>query len=116
MSSIAAREVAKEVLETVRAGKRPVLGQILIRKGYSKITATVPTQVTNTRSYKEVMLPAVRAMETERNRLIQFLSTKNLKRERYRDMIDGIDKLTKNIQLLTGGRTGDETFILNWEK
>jgi hypothetical protein len=108
MTSLPAKEVAREVLETVRKGKKPNLGKIIKSKGYALTTSTVPTQVTNTKSYQEEIFPVVHAMEVERNRIIDALSKKKLSKEKYRDMIDGLDKLTKNIQLLSGKKTSNE--------
>lgn len=105
MVSIPAQEVAKEVLENVRKGKRPNLGKIIKSKGYAETTSTVPTQVTNTKSYQDVIRPFVEQLEQERQRAIRALSNKNLDEERYKDLVDAIDKLTKNHQLLSGGAT-----------
>lgn len=115
MSSISAKEVAKEVLENIRKGIKPNLGKIIKSKGYSETTSTVPTLVTETRSYKEVINPVVEAMEAERNRIIVALSNKKLSKEKYRDLIDGLDKLTKNVQLLSGGRTSNESIKITFD-
>ena len=115
MSSISAKEVAKEVLENIRKGIKPNLGKIIKSKGYSETTSTVPTLVTETKSYKEVINPVVEAMEAERNRIIVALSNKKLSKEKYRDLIDGLDKLTKNVQLLSGGRTSNESIKITFD-
>lgn len=107
MPSIAAQNVAKEVISKVRKGERPILGKIIPKHGYSPSIATHPNKVTRTDSYKEVIEPIVSAMERERNRLIKAMSERELTGERYRDLTDGIDKLTKNIQLLSGGATAN---------
>lgn len=115
MSSLSAKLVAQEVLENVRKGIKPNLGKIIKSKGYSKATSTVPTQVTNTKSYRDVINPVVEAMERERDRIIVALSKKNLPKEKYRDLIDGLDKLTKNAQLLSGGRTSNESIKITFD-
>lgn len=115
MSSISAKEVAKEVLENIRKGKKPNLGKIIKSKGYSETTSTVPSLVTDTKSYREVINPVVEAMERERNRIIVALSNKKLSKEKYRDLIDGLDKLTKNVQLLSGGRTSNESIKITFD-
>lgn len=115
MSSISAKEVAKEVLENIRKGIKPNLGKIIKSKGYSEATSTVPSLVTETKSYREVINPVVEAMERERDRIIVALSKKNLSKEKYRDMIDGLDKLTKNVQLLSGGRTSNESIKITFD-
>ncbi len=116
MSSIAAQEVGKEVLETVRKGKRPILGKIIRKKGYALTTSTVPTQVTRTKSYKEVVKPVLERYLKEEQRLLEAVEKKNLKKEQYRILIDSLDKVRKQIQILSGGRTGNETIIFNWQK
>lgn len=50
------------------------------------------------------MLPLVERLENERNAIIARLE-KVRSKAKYRDLIDGLDKITKNIQLLTGGST-----------
>ena len=104
MASIAAQEVGKEVLETVRRGKRPVLGEIIKKKGYALTTSTVPTQVTRTKSYQQVVSPLVMQLEKERQAILDRLP-KVRNKAKYRDLTDGLDKVTKTIQLLTGGAT-----------
>jgi phage terminase small subunit len=42
----------------------------------------------------------VKKMERERDRLISALAEKDLEKENYKVIVDGLDKLTKNIQLL----------------
>jgi hypothetical protein len=115
MVSIAAQEMAKEVLETLGKGEKPNLGKIARKKGYSLKTANNPKEITKSKSYKEVMFPVVSAMENERNRIIDALGKKKLSKEKYRDMIDGLDKLTKNIQLLNGGKTSNEGIQISWQ-
>lgn len=113
MASIAAKNVAKQVLETVRKGKRPNLGDIIEKNGYAKTTSTVPSQVTNTKSYQEVIYPVVVQLEKERQRIINTITKKNIDEERYRDLVEAIDKLTKNIQLLSGKETERQGVTIN---
>lgn len=115
MASIAAKEVAKEVMETIGKGKRPNLGKIARKKGYADNSADNPSQITKTKSYQDTIAPVVKAMMKERDRLIVALSKKKLSKEKYRDLIDGVDKLTKNAQLLSGGKTANEDIKISWE-
>lgn len=107
MASENAKAVAQEVVKTIGNNRKVVLRQIIKKKGYSPVTADNPKVVTNTKSYQEVIEPVVKQMEDERLRLVQAISNKNLAKEKYRDLIDGIDKLTKNIQLLSGKATSN---------
>lgn len=72
---------------------------------YSENTLNTPQKLTESVGGRELLNPIIEKMEKERDRLIQALSKKKLSKEKYRDMMEGIDKLTKNIQLLNGGAT-----------
>lgn len=104
MASIAAKQVAQEVLETLGKGEKPNLGKIARRKGYSDNTADNPKNITETKSYKEEVRPLVEQLEAERQAVVTRLMVVRDKAS-YRDLIDGLDKITKNIQLLTGRAT-----------
>lgn len=105
MSSESAKAVAAVVLENLRKGKKISIGKIARENGYTANTADNPKNITETKSYQEMVSPVVGKMEKERDRIILALSKKKLSKEKYRDMIDGLDKLTKNIQLLSGKET-----------
>lgn len=113
MGSIAARQVAKEVVEKVRKGEKINLGKIQRAHGYSKKSA-ISMKATATKSYKEVINPVVKAMMVERDRAIEAMAIK-LPKAKYRDVVDAADKLTKNIQLLTGGKTDNSGIEISWE-
>lgn len=104
MGSIAAANVAKEVLETVGKGKRPILGKIIKKNGYAQNTADSPKQVTETKTYKATIKPLVDQLEAERQAILERMPQVRSK-AKYRDLSDGLDKTTKVLQLLTGGAT-----------
>jgi hypothetical protein len=114
MASQNAKAVAQAVLETIGRGEKVNIGKIALAKGYSKATAKNPQQIKRAKGYRDEMAPFVNAMIAERDAAIKAMKVVR-KGAKYRDLTDAIDKLTKNIQLLTGGRTGDETIIFNWE-
>ncbi len=115
MGSVNARNVALEVLETVRKGKKVKLGKIIKNNGYAETTSTVPSQVTNTKSYKTVVKPIVDLLEIERRAIIKRLP-KVRSKAKYRDLIDGLDKTTKNIQLLNGGVTDRQVTTITFSE
>lgn len=80
------------------------LGEMLLEAGYSKNQSDNPYQILESETVKEGMKDVVSKMEIERERAIKLLE-KTSKKAKYRDLVDGIDKFTKNIQLLTGGDT-----------
>jgi hypothetical protein len=111
MVSENAKQVAKRVSESIRKGRKVILGKIIKEVGYSESTSESPTIVTETKSFKQEMKPIVDKMISERERAISKLKGK-ISKAKYRDLIDGIDKLTKNIQLLSGKETERHGFSL----
>ena len=105
MPSINAQNVAKDVLENIGKGKRVNLGKILRKNGYADHTADNPKLVTNTKTYKETIAPIVARWQKEIERIQAELENKNLADEKYKDLVDSMDKLNKQVQLATGGVT-----------
>lgn len=103
--SDAARAVARDVLESVGKGKIPNKTKIAIKRGYAPTTAGAG-RVTQTKTYQREIAPLVQRLEDERNAIVERLK-KTRNKAKYRDLIDGLDKITKNIQLLTGGATAN---------
>ncbi len=113
MSSENAKAVAREVSENIRKNKKVVLGKIIIKR-YSKSTSESPQRVTNTKSYQKEMKPIVDRLIEERDRAIKAMKGK-ISKAKYRDLTDNVDKMTKNIQLLSGGKTGNEEMTIKWQ-
>ena len=103
-AKMAARKVAKVVSENIRKGKRVNLGKILRKTGYSKSVSLKPKLVTSTKSYKDEMDDVVKKMKEERDRALNLMR-KKIGKAKYRDLTDGVDKMTKNVQLLEGKPT-----------
>lgn len=101
--SEAARAVAREVIATVRKGRIPNKQKIQEKYGYSKESSRTG-KATQTKTYRDEMKTVIQAMELERERAIKAMKTK-IKGAKYRDVIDAADKLTKNIELLSGRDT-----------
>lgn len=115
MSSINAEETAKEVSENIRKGKRVILGKI-IKKRYAESTSKKPKLVTQTKSYQNIINPIVRKWEKERERITKAMKKRDLTKEQYRVLIDALDTLTKNIQILNGGKTSNEAMEITWKE
>ncbi len=73
--------------------------------GYTDATAKNPSNLTESKGFKKASDPFVQQMIAERQRLIDSLKTEELNEIRYKDKTDALDKLTKNIQLLSGEET-----------
>ncbi len=106
MPSENAKAVAEEVIATLGKGGKVSVSAIARRKGYSKSVAHNPKQITQTKTYQDTVAPIVARMNAARDRAVSLLE-KTESKAKYRDLIDAVDKLTKNIQLLTGGSTAN---------
>lgn len=103
--SLTAKQVAKDVQQTIMKGEPVVLKQIVARRGYAKSTQINPQRVTNTESYKEEMYDFVKELTKQRDRALKALAGKDLTLEETKVITEVIDKLNKNVQLATGGNT-----------
>lgn len=112
MASEDAKNVAKEVLETIGKNKKVKLGEIIRKNGYSPKTSLTPKLVTETKSFQETVEPIVNQMIKERQRLMKAIASKSLNKVAYKDSVNSLDTLTKNIQLLSGRATDRTTLIL----
>jgi len=110
-----ARAVAEEVKLKVSKGEKIVMGKIIKKHGYSDGISKQPIRVRKTQSYQKEIKPIVDRLIIERDRAIKALKRK-ISKAKYRDLTDAIDKLTKNIQLLSGGATSREIIELDEKK
>lgn len=78
--------------------------EAMIKSGYSESYAECG-DILHTIGYKQIMEPVAKQLEAERQRIIDELRVKDLSQEKHKDLVDSMDKITKNIQLLTGGAT-----------
>ena len=76
---------------------------MLIEAGYSKASAKQQTDAF--KSAKNAGGSVVEVMEELRRKALNFTSDEKLNDSTAKDLTDITDKLTKNIQLLTGGET-----------
>lgn len=112
--SINAEAVAHEVIDKVRKGKKINMGEILKSKGYSNSVSKIPGKVTKTKTYQDTMTPVIEAMTRERDRALRLMESR-VEQAEYGDLVTAADKLTKNIQLLSGKDTEKGTVSFTWE-
>lgn len=107
MASIDAKNVAKELLETMGKGQKVVLGKIIRKHGYSKRTSEVPSTVTNTKSFQDVVNPVVEKYQALRDKIIDEMNRKGrkLSKEKLISLTTALKNTTHDLQLLTGGKT-----------
>lgn len=109
------RRAAREVLKQVSDGKKINLGKAMKEVGYSKSTQCQPKSVTKQDDFKDEVFNFVHEMEEERKQCLRELKDPKVrKKATYRDRIDAINKLTNNIQLVTGQTTSNETMTIVW--
>ncbi len=95
-------------------GKARTKQELLEAAGYTKSYARAG-QIQHTEGYKKVMATIIEQLEQERQRIIDALKVKDLDKEKHRDLVDAMDKITKNIQLLSGGATERQSLTLSFD-
>lgn len=116
MGSINAQRVATKVSETIQMGKLVDLEDIIVSCGYSRATAKKPSLVTNTKAYQKILeierKPLLDGLQAEINRVKLAISRKDLNQEDARTLGYLMDVYIKNYQLLSGGATERQVFVL----
>jgi hypothetical protein len=116
MGSINAQMVAQKVSGNIRRGKKVVLAEIIKEVGYSDSVADRPSLVTSTKSYQVALnldrKPILEGLQLQINKAKEALEKKDLNKEDVRTLVGTIDILIKNYQLLSGGATTREVFVL----
>lgn len=116
MGSINAQLAGRKVAETIRRGKKVNMGQILKEVGYAKHVTLHPDRVTDTKSFQTSLnverKSIVEELDKEIARLQSAIARKNLDHEEYRTLVGALDISVKNKQLLSGGATERQIFIL----
>jgi len=110
MSTLRQKRVVARILEN--GGN---VSKAMREVGYSPQTAKVPSKLTESKGFREEIEPIIAKMMAERDAIMDALPDKRSK-AKYRDLMDGADKMTKNIQLLTGGKTANENISFEWER
>ena len=116
MGSINAQIVARKISENVGRGKRIKLGEIIKDAGYSSSVSETPQRVTETKAFKAAFAleqkPILDGMQAQINKVKAAIANKNLNAEEYRTLVGSLDILIKNYQLLSGGATERNVFVL----
>lgn len=102
--SAAAKKVAKDVVKAIKDGKKPNKQKIQMKHGYSKSSAKA-MKATKTKAYKETIKPVVEKMQERVGWSIEAMTKEKLKKTKAVDLANVIDKLQRNIELLSGRDT-----------
>ncbi len=108
MATLKQKKVVAKILEN-----NGNISKSMREVGYSPAFAKNPKLLTESDGYKEEAASFLYQMEKERDRLIRAMAGKDLEKVQYKDMTGAVDKLTKNIQLLSGGDTERNTTSIN---
>lgn len=94
---------------------RGVISSAMIQAGYPETTAHNPSNLTESKAYKQALPDILDRLQDEIDRAIALMP-KRIGKAKYRDLIEGTDKLIKNRQLLSGGSTIKANLVFGWEK
>jgi hypothetical protein len=106
--------MAKRVSETIRKGELVNYGKIAKEVGYSDSTALKPNVITRSIAYQKSINEFLPVAEKARQNAIDAIAKRNMSKERLPSVVDAMDKLTKNIQLLSGKSTDNEAIQVSW--
>ena len=99
----------RKLLELISANlgreKPMTMLEMMLAAGYEESTAR--QQSTILVGIREELAPIVAQMEAHRAEVIKEMVRK-MPKAKYRDITDSLAKLTKNIQLLSGGKTAND--------
>ena len=111
MGSIAAEEVAREVLGNLGKPVRPNITQIAIRKGLKPKYAN-SGQVQKTKAYRAIIDPYANRLKRHQEKILKAMEAKDLSEEDYKTLTDSLAKVTHDVQILTGGSTENVQQVL----
>ncbi len=106
--------MAKKVLEKIGRGENVVYGEVAKEVGYSDTMALNPQAITRTVAYRKAIEEFLPVAEKARQNAILAISKRNMNKERLPSVVDAMDKLTKNIQLLSGQSTDNQAVQVAW--
>ena len=96
------RKLLKLVSENIGLEKPKTMLEMMLEAGYAEETARQQSGILA--GIREDLDPIVAELEAHRLEVMQRMR-KEFSKARYRDLSDALDKLTKNIQLLSGKAT-----------
>lgn len=102
-----------------KTGKIKPLGKVFTEAGYSKHVSRSPNDILKKPKIADALSPFIKALEKKRELALKHLTTKKLKKSRGIELAHISDLMTKQHQLLTGGKTeniGIDTYSDKLEK
>ncbi len=107
MSTEKQKKLAELIIENYRNSEGKSMKQMLLEAGYSEATAMQGKKVFDNENgqMKKELMPIVNIMKRKRREALNAINKKKIGAGSGKDIVDIIDKLTKNIQLLGGKPT-----------
>jgi len=101
-------------LNLMKQGSTKSMAQMMLEAGYSKSQSNSVTQITSSPTIKKAISPIVELMKQKREAALRAITDKKLARASAADSSLVVDRLTKNVQLLTGGETERSAIQITW--
>ena len=98
-----ARLVARDIIREVSKGRNPKHGEIAIKRGYAPSSAH-HGKAAHHPAYKKEMQTFLHKLELHRDRIIERMAA-TVDKATYNDLSTSLDRVTKVIQLTSGGAT-----------
>lgn len=106
------RKLVKLIAENVGLEKPKTLMQMMLEAGYAEETARQQSGILA--GIREELDPIVTELEAHRTEVLKRMR-KEYSKARYRDLSDSLDKLTKQVQLLSGKATDrHDNRVVSW--
>lgn len=105
--------VIKLTSENLRKGKRIIKGEILKKSGYAESTTLRPKAIYESDGVREGLKPITDRLKAEIEKIQTEMESRNITKEKYKELGEVQDKKIKNFQLLSGEATEriEETIV-----
>ncbi len=104
MGSLRAKNFAYDYLDKIRKKEKPNITQLSLQNGYS-MKCAIQQKPMRTKTFKRIVTPVIEQLDAIRQQSLSALAKKDHTKEKFRDLVDGVDKFTRNVQLLSGQAT-----------
>jgi hypothetical protein len=106
---------AIKVKEMLAKGEKPNLYKAMKSVGYTEYSSKSGIAKFSN-AWKNEMEDVVNMMEIERKRCLEEMQTQAVRdTASYRDRLEAVNKLSNNIQLLTGKQTANDKVSFSWD-
>jgi len=91
------------------------LKELMILAGYSEQSAKNPKLILESEDVKDGIKGFIDSMSDKRKMALTYLTAKKFSKSPPREIAYVMDILTKNMQLLSGGKTSNEEITFKWK-